>query len=180
MLHSLFTISTSNMVLKNSFDHPLRWFDNPSRRSRTGLTTGFVQGRLSDSRQRGLAPLPSPCFIRLLVEEPSGAKNFGGLGTKIGHSEPAGEESGVGSVWPICNTRATPPMEPAHCPRPFGCGLRVTVRSARTRTVVDPGGISSSFMTPVTTTMSYSEVSFPWEADSAPLDGTTIQKARPL
>ena len=32
-------------------------------------------------------------------------------------------------------------MEPAHHPRPFGCGLRVTVGSGRTRTVVDPGRI---------------------------------------
>ncbi len=39
------------------------------------------------------------------------------------------------------------PMEPAHRPRPFGCGLRacpelaegVTVKSGRTRTVVGPG-----------------------------------------
>ena len=33
------------------------------------------------------------------------------------HSETAGEESGVGSVW-ICNTRTTPQMEPAHRPDP--------------------------------------------------------------
>ncbi len=30
-------------------------------------------------RHRGLAPLHSPFFIRLLVEEASGATNFGGL-----------------------------------------------------------------------------------------------------
>ena len=30
-------------------------------------------------------------------------------------------------------------MEPAHRPRPFGCGLRVTVGSVRTRTVVEAG-----------------------------------------
>ena len=33
---------------------------------------------------------------------------------------------------------ATLPMEPAHRPRPFGCGLSVTVRSERTRAVVAP------------------------------------------
>ena len=36
---------------------------------------------------------------------------------------------------------ATPPMEPAHHPRPFGCGLRGTVGSARTRTVLDRGSV---------------------------------------
>ncbi len=50
-----------------------------------------------------------------------------------------------------------PPAERAHHPRPFGCGLRacpelaegVTVKSVRTRTVVDPGGIFSFFVTVV-------------------------------
>ena len=78
------------------------------------------------------------------------------IGMKIGHCEPAGEESGAGSVW-ICNTRTTSPMDRAHHPRPFGCGLRVTVKSGRTRTVVDPGRIFSFFVTVVATPTSDSE-----------------------
>ncbi len=34
------------------FRSPLRWSDNPSLRSRTGLTTGFAQGRLYDALSR--------------------------------------------------------------------------------------------------------------------------------
>ena len=45
---------------------------------------------------------------------------------KIGHSEPAGEESGVGNVVAHMQYEDNPPMERAHHPRPFGCGLRVT------------------------------------------------------
>ena len=67
----------------------------------------------------------------------------------------------------------TSPMERAHHPRPFGCGLRVTVIrglractepaevvtviSVRTRTVVDAGPVFSSFATVVATTTSDSE-----------------------
>ena len=70
---------------------------------------------------------------------------------------------------------AIPPMEPAHRPRPFGCGLRVTLNSVPTRTVVDPGrGIFN---------LCYGgrnhHERFSGEADSAALDCTTIQKARP-
>ena len=50
-----------------------------------------------------------------------------------------------------------PPMGRAHHPRPFGCGLRVTVKSGRMRTVVDPGRILSCFVTVVATTTSDSE-----------------------
>ena len=64
-------------------------------------------------------------------------------------------------MW-ICNTRTTPPMERAHRPRPFGCGLRactepaevVTVKSGRTQTVVDPGRMFSFFVAVVATTTS--------------------------
>ena len=52
---------------------------------------------------------------------------------------------------------ATLPMERAHRPRPFGCGLRVTVGSVRTRTVADPGRVFSFFATVVATTTSDSE-----------------------
>ncbi len=48
-------------------------------------------------------------------------------------------------------------MEPAHRPRPFGCGLRVTVGSVGTRTVVDPGRVFSFFVTVVATTTGDSE-----------------------
>ena len=45
----------------------LRWFDSPSLHSRTGLATGFAQGRLSDSRQSRLVGIrTSPVFISLL------------------------------------------------------------------------------------------------------------------
>ena len=56
---------------------------------------------------------------------------------------------------------ATLPIEHAHRPRPFGCGLRVTVGSVRTRTVLDPGRVLSFFVTVVPTTTSDSKVAGP-------------------
>ncbi len=47
----------------------------------------------------------------------------------------------------------TLPTERAHHPRPFGCGLRVTVGSVGTRTVVDPGRVLSSYRVPAATDM---------------------------
>ena len=43
---------------------------------------------------------------------------------KNGHSEPAGEESGVGGRALACNTRPCRQWNVPTRPRPFGCGLR--------------------------------------------------------
>ena len=53
------------------------------------------------------------------------------------------------------------PMERAHHPRPFGCGLRVTVKSVRTRTVADSGPAFSFFVTVVASTTSDCDIDVP-------------------